>query len=304
MKIEEFIELEPSLVEESVLLTSDASPPATRLRYRRERNAVYEIPETEKREAAFLELDSRWFARLGLGAPLLRLLREFESVLSRVSRCIVLSAGRSRDEGADLHDTRETMPALAIKLTPHSLAHFEGVAPSLRGELLHVEDMLDPAFGYEREVPTPEEGEVYEKLLRDRYRVLWNTSVDGRLAARGQLTAGGEARRRREFTATFAVLETDVERQFERFFHGRRPSHGDLLSFARSVEGRAAGRCPLCRFPTTRFLGEAEPLDQRVEESIRRDFPTWSPSQGVCVQCADLYEARAFGRGSLVSSRQ
>jgi hypothetical protein len=197
------------------------------------------------------------------------------------------------------------MPALAIQLTPHSLANFEGIAPALRGELLHVEDMLDPAFGYERELPTPEEGEVYEKLLRDRYRVLWNTTVDGRLAARGRLAEGGEARRRREFAAAFVLLGTAVDRQFERFFHGPRPSHGDLLSFARSVEGRAAGRCPLCRFPTTRFLGEGEPLDLRVEESIRRDFPTWSPSQTVCLQCADLYEARAFGSGgNLTDSKQ
>lgn len=293
MELGEFIELEPSLVEESVLLLSDASSAATRLRYRRERDAVYGIPETEKREAAFLELDARWFQRLGLGAPLLRLLREFDSVLARVTRCIVLPAGRSRDEGADLHDTREAMPALAVKLTPHSLASLDGIAPALRGELLHVEDMLDPAFGYERELPAPEEGEVYEKLLRDRYRVLWNTSVDGRLAARGQLAEEGEARRRREFMATFPALGTDIERQFERFFHGPRPSHRELLSFARNVEGRSAGRCPLCRFPTARFRAEGEPLEPRVAEAIRRDFPGFLPSQGICMQCADLYEARA-----------
>ena len=66
MKVEEAIELEPSLVEESVLLASEASSPATRRQYRRERNAVYEIPETEDRDAAFRDLDARWFQRLGL----------------------------------------------------------------------------------------------------------------------------------------------------------------------------------------------------------------------------------------------
>jgi hypothetical protein len=293
MKVEELIELEPALVEESVLLASDSSSPATRRRYRQERNAVYEITETEKRDAAFQELDARWFARLGLGTPLLRLLREFDSILARVSRCLVLPAGRSRDEGADLHDTREAMPALAVKLTPHSLAHFEGIAPTLRGELLHVEDMLDPAFDYQRDMPAPEGGAVYEKLLRDRYRVLWNTSVDGRLAARGQLAKGGEARRRQEFLATFSMLGAEAETHFGRLFRGPRPPHQELLSFAGSVEGRAAGRCPLCRFPTARFRGEDAPLDARVDEAIHRDFPGWSPSQGICVQCADLYEARA-----------
>ena len=302
MRVAPDVELDPHLVEESVLLASDAASPPIRHGYRRERDAIYEIADSEKREAAFRDLDARWFDRLGLGTPLLRLVREFDSVLARVSRCIVLLAGRTRDEGADLHDSRGAMPALAVKLTPHSLLSFEEVAPALRGELLHVEDMLDPAFDYQRDVPAPEEGAVYEKLLRDRYRVLWNTSVDGRLSARGQLAKGGEARRRQEFLATFSMLEAEAEAHFERLFHGSRPSHHEFLSFARSVEGRAAGRCPLCRFPTARFRGEGAPLDTRVEEAIRRDFPDWSLSQGICVQCADLYEARAFSGASMCRS--
>jgi hypothetical protein len=291
-RIEDLVEIDPALVEESVLLASDAALPAVRRRYRRERNAVYEIAEWEAREAAFQELDSRWFGRLGLWSPLLGLLREFDSVLGRVSRCLVLMAGQSREEGADLHDSRGTAPTLAVKLTPRSLLDFGRTAPLLRSELLHVEDMLDPAFGYERDLSSFEVDPVFEKLLRDRYRVVWDASVDGRLAGRGRLPEGGEARRRREFLATFSMLGTDVETEFERFFHGRRPTHGELLSFARSVEGRGAGRCPLCRFPTARFRGDEEPLDPLVVEAIRRDFPEFLPSQGICVQCADLYEAR------------
>ena len=293
MRVEPDIEVDPTLVEESVLLASEAASPPIRHGYRRERDAIYEIADAEQREAAFRDLDARWFDRLGLGAPLLRLLREFDSVLARVSRCIVLLAGRSRDEGADLHDSRGAMPTLAVKLTPGSLLDFVRVAPVLRSELLHVEDMLDPDFGYQRDPPAPEGGAVHEKLLRDRYRVVWNASVDGRLAARELLPEGGEARRRQEFLTAFPMLGLDAERRFERFFHGPRPSHGELLSFAGNVEGRAAGRCPLCRFPTARFHGEGEALDSQVEETIRRDFPGWRPLQGICMQCADLYDARA-----------
>lgn len=298
-RLKDLVELDPALVEESVLQASDAASPPIRRRYRRERNAIYEIAETEKREAAFLALDSRWFARLGLGAPLLKLLKEFECVLTRVSRLVVLPAGRIRDEGADLHESRGRMPALAVKLTPGSLLDFDRVAPLLRREMVHVEDMLDPAFGYERDPPSSEVDPTYDKLVRDRYRVLWNASVDGRLAARGLLPEDGEARRRREFLATFIMLGPEAESRFERFFRGPRPSHDELLSFARSVEGLAAGRCPLCRFPTARLRGEAEPLDPQVEESIRRDFPGWSSSHGICGQCADLYEARTLSSAGL-----
>ncbi len=292
-RLKDFIELDPALVEESVLLASDASSPPIRRRYRGERNAVYEITDSEKREVAFLALDTRWFARLGLGVPLLKLLDEFEGVLARVSRLVVLLAGRTREEGADLHSGRGSAPVLAVKLTPASLLDFDRVAPLLRSELLHVEDMLDPAFGYERDPPFAGTDPVYEKLVRERYRILWNTSVDGRLQARGQLPEEGEARSRREFRSTFSMLGSDADERFRRVFHGPRPSHAELLSFAANVEGRAAGRCPLCRFPTARLRGEGEPLDARLEEAIRRDFPGFRPSQGLCLQCADLYEARA-----------
>jgi hypothetical protein len=291
--LEDLVELDPALVEESVLLRSDASSAPLRRRFRRERNAIYEIADREEREAAFLALDLRWFAGLGLGVSLRKLLEEFEGVLARVSRCLVLRAARKRDEGADLHSSRGNAPVLAVKLTPGSLLDFDRVAPLLRSELLHVEDMLDPAFGYERDPPSLGADPVYEKLVRDRYRVLWNASVEGRLQSRGGLSSEGEARSRREFLATFSILGSDAEGRFQDLFHGPRPSHAELLQFAASVDGRAAGRCPLCRFPTARLRGEEESLGAPVEEAIRRDFPGWKAFDGICGQCADLYEARA-----------
>jgi hypothetical protein len=294
MTAEPVVHFDPFLVEESVLLAIEGSPRATRDHYRRERDTIYDLDNADEREVAFLELDARWFERLGLGAPLLRLLQEHGTVLDRVSRTIVLVAGRSRDEGADLHDSRGSNPTLAVKLTPRSLLVFDRIAPLLRSELLHVEDMLDPAFGYDREPHPLDCDPMYEKLVRDRFRVLWNTSVDGRLQARGLLSPESDSRSRRDFVATFALLGPDAETHFERFFRGPRPSQGELLSFARSVDGRASGRCPLCRFPTAELGGEREPLDPRVRDALRRDFPRWSPSEGICRQCADLYEARLF----------
>jgi hypothetical protein len=180
-----------------------------------------------------------------------------------------------------------------VKLTPGSLLDFDRVEPLLRSELLHVEDMLDPAFGYERDPVVPGVDPVNEKLVRDRYRVLWNTSIDGRLKARGRLPEESEARSRREFIGTFSMLGAGVDEQFRRIFEGPRPSHAELLSIAANVEGTASGRCPLCRFPTARLRSESERLDARVEKAIRLDFPGFHPSQGICAQCADLYEARA-----------
>jgi hypothetical protein len=296
-RLEDLVELDPALVEEAVLQAADGSSRETLRRYRKERDAIYEIEDSDRREAAFREMDARWFRKLRLDAPLVDLLREFEPLFARICRAVVLMAARLRDEGADLHEGPGGL-VLALRLTPGSVLDFERAATFLRSELLHVEDMLDPAFGYERDPPSIESDPVYEKLVRDRYRVLWNTSVDGRLAREGRLPSEGEARRRREFLATFSMLGSEAEGHFERFFHGPRPSHGDFLSFAREVDGRAAGKCPLCRFPTARFRGEGEPLKPEVEDRIRRDFPEWSVSEGICMQCADLYEARTAWYGT------
>jgi citrate synthase len=50
--------------------------------------------------------------------------------------------------------------------------------------------------------------------------------------------------------------------------------------------------CPLCRFPTYTFESEPARLRAEVLDAIKEDFPNWTPSHGLCIQCADLYRAR------------
>jgi DNA-binding LacI/PurR family transcriptional regulator len=45
--------------------------------------------------------------------------------------------------------------------------------------LLHIADMVDPAFGYQPAVPEVDGGPTYARLLQDRYRALWDVSVAG-----------------------------------------------------------------------------------------------------------------------------
>jgi hypothetical protein len=50
-------------------------------------------------------------------------------------------------------------------------------------------------------------------------------------------------------------------------------------------------RCPLCGFPTHAFEAHADRLPPEVVDRIRISFPTWTPSCGLCQQCADLYSS-------------
>ena len=289
------VDFEPRLVEECVLLAIEGAAPSERREFRRERNAQYELPGEDSREAGFQEMARRWFMRLGLENPLLEALEEQPAVLRSVSRTLVLPAISAKEETADLHESQERdRPVLAIRLRPTTLADPRRLLPFLRHELQHVADMLDPEFAYDRTGPADGAGPVYEKLLRERYRVLWDTTVDGRLSAQGLLDPGVEEMRRGEFQTAFGMLGESAEECFQRFFRGPRPRHGDLWGFAAQLLPgvSTARRCPLCALPSASFHAAPESMAPATLSQIRQEFPAWNPESGLCVQCADLYASR------------
>ncbi len=236
--------LEPRFVEECVLLAMDG-PTAGSREFRGARDALYAVTDPEQREARFEALHALWFSRLDLQAPLGEALREHPSLERSVSRCVVVSARSSGETGADLHEDRaggSRGPALVIRLSPRAFLDRPHALAMLRHELMHVADMLDPEFAYSAEIPGRDAGSPRVDLLRQHYRVLWDTSIDGRLAARGVLPPDAEDRRRREFLGTFSTVSSDVERCFRGLFHGPRPSHPALWRFAaHSASGQDFG---------------------------------------------------------------
>ena len=254
------LEIEPRLGEEAVLQAIELMPEAELRQFRRERDMLYDIDEGEARESAFARFHCRWLDRLHLPQRLRVLVAEQESIARSIARCLVLWATSAKEEHADL---REDIRGggelvLVLRLRPVTLVHESRLGRLLPRELLHVADLLDSAFGFDPAPQISEEGPAVENIIRQRYRVLWDTTVDGRLQARGALDGDGEELRRRVFYATFPMLGEELEAQFTRFFSGPRPSHGELRSFAadpRHSEDAAAqvsGRCPLCRLPRPR----------------------------------------------------
>ena len=296
------VQFDQHLVEESVLLAAEFASPSERDVFRSERDAIYEVEITDIRETSFRELDARWFQSFGVADVLLEVLREHPSLVNRISGCFVLPARSSKDEAADLHATKgqtadaSLLPALVIHLQTKTLVSTEPLTSLLRHELLHITDMLEPEFGYKPSLPELDGGPMLQRLIQDRYRVLWNTTVDGRLATRGGLPMQqAERRRREEFLATFRMLGAEAGRHFERFFHESRPTHAELVSFAlrpTGSEGRNGQQCRLCSLPSSNLHPHPGGLHHRIVVAIHKDFPEWKQEMGLCVQCADLYDAR------------
>ncbi len=293
------LDLELPLVEEAVWL---ALRNDTADDFHAQREALYEIEDPEDRERAFAELARARFERLGLRERLEMPLAERPRIAAAVGLCTVSRATKPREEGAELyvqaHPGRASGPAdrrLHIRLRPETLVDAQAAQALLRCELLHVDDMLDPTFGYEPSLSASDAGPTYDRLLLERYGALWATSVSGRLVQSRMLalTASGPALSR--FARAFPAL-AGTEAVFERFFTGQRPTHAELVEFAHKPYPAAGAqsatwRCPLCGFPVQ---DTQEAVGRALATRIRKDFPSWQTEAGVCLRCRELYEPAAL----------
>ena len=236
------IEYEVRLVEDAVLRAL-WDRPDERV-FRKERDRVYEIDEPEGRETAFRSFHARWFEQLGLDRPIAQALGERPSILARIARCLVVYASSASDEGAELFlssEQGEPRGVVVLRLRPETLTLADRLRSLLRHELTHIADMLDPHFGYEPRFPDETGEPARGRLLRDRYRVLWDAFIDGRLARAGWARVGIRHERLADFARAFPMLGERTERAFRRFFEGTNLTHAELAAFAADPEA-ALGR--------------------------------------------------------------
>jgi hypothetical protein len=306
------LEFDQRLVEEAVL-RSLAGKPRER-EFRAARDPIYEIADADEREERFRSLHAEWFLQLGLGRPVQQALAEQPALVQRTRGCRVIPAQARKDEGADLHvgsrrdadrrpeidPVRAATPGpehswIVLRLRPTTLLEAAHAITLLRRELLHLYDMLDPRFGYEPSLPSSEVGPAYDALLVERYRVLWETYVEGRLVKRGLGAPEARERHLAQFEATFTMLDQNVDASFAFWFDHSEHRHADLVEFARNPGGLPhANRCPVCHFPAPRLLQiDAAGLRSEALQEIRDEHPQWHPADGLCVQCAGLYASRA-----------
>jgi len=236
------LEYAPDLIEAALLCAVQDHPDASA--FHAQRDPLYEIAAPEAREASFQALNATWFVRLGLERTIDQALREQALILSHVLGCKVTGARAAREEGAELFvaPPGDSAPPAArrwivLRLRPERLATSAALLAYLRHELLHIADMLDPAFGYHPVLPPSDADPTPERLRRDRYRVLWDTSIDGRLMRRGWAPVTVRDRRLWEFAQSFPMLGNHMAEAFAHFFDdGGTVTHTEIVRFARAPE--------------------------------------------------------------------
>jgi hypothetical protein len=261
------------------------------------------------RMAKFESVYRRLFAEWGYEELLAGTLDEFPLVRQSIESIWLKHAERGETAGADLGGANLRQLGVLIPvplcLEPDALRLF------LRRELAAVEDTLDPEFSYLPGALLPDLPGAMENLARDRLRLLWGVSVDGRLARRHRQYAQLREERLSEARVAYRSLPAQLpERLIETLWSGARPAYPRLRLWACDNESLLdailpgtrpfaaafvpGSPCPLCGFPVTRVETGWDSQERRTLAAlIADDFSSWRPESGACERCVEGYAVRA-----------
>jgi hypothetical protein len=168
--------------------------------------------------------------------------------------------------------------------------------------------MLDPAFGYSPALELPGLNAAQKRVARERYRLIWDITIDGRLAAAGHTPVAPREQHAAAFRRGYSFWSQQrQEETFASLWDNTTPSHGAFLALIADPRGlRGAHRpapgvsCPLCDFPTFSWAA-ADKLPPAMLQRITIEFPSWSPDQGLCGRCLETYQAAISAEMAMVS---
>jgi hypothetical protein len=295
------IRFDPALIEEAVFLALGRGATA----FHREREALYELGERQQ-AAAFQQLARRSFEAMGLSELFTGRFEEFPRLSEHVELILIRRVWSRNEERTELYVDHscaaqrrlEASTTLFIGLQAGRCLDREALVAWLRHELMHASDMLDPAFAYEPHPALGGDCELEDDLIRERFCLVWDLFVEGRVRRKGWQTLVPEAIRRRQFERAFASWDAGRLKTVWQALRGcERSPQRELLELARDERltrtlGQGGVRCPLCHFPTREGVREWDGERAAIAEAIRADYSTWDPAQGACAQCVEIYRSR------------
>ncbi len=266
------------------------------VRFHREREQLYSILDPDERNDAFRRLHREWFREWGLERLLTEPLKEFPILLERL-RLLAFRRSRDRhDEGAELYVNGKGERNGLVVVRPEQFERRAELVSFLRHELMHLQDMVDPAFGYQAELPVSGALMNHRRAAGERYHVLWDVSIDGRLTQAGRGTVASREQRWSEFAGVFGFWPEARQRElFDALWASPVPTHSALVELSCDPRQLQTGggpqpgaACPLCRFPTFAWADPAG-LTAETVTAIQREFPRWRVEDGACARCAEIY---------------
>lgn len=269
-------------------------------RFQREREKLYAILDPDERNTAFFKLHLDWFREWGLEKLITDLLKEFPLMQEKLSVLAVRKTRNKNDDGAELYVNETGQRSAILALRPESFTRDAALRDYLRHEFTHLSDMLNPDFGYAPVLDLPGLNGAQQRLARERYRLLWDITIDGRLTAAGHTPIAAREQHAAAFSRGYSFWQEDRQQAtFTALWRNSSPRHVEFLALIADPRGlREAHRpapgasCPLCEFPTFTWA-DADALLPHITERIKTEFPAWLPELGLCGRCLETYQAAA-----------
>ena len=287
-------------VEAAVFLCASGRRPGTSAlqirRFHAEREKCYTVADPDERNAAFFKVHLGWFREWGLEQLLTGLLKEYPLLPSALNVLAFRHARARNEEGGEMYVSAGVRNAM-IALRMDRLERDEPLLRFLRHEFMHLHDMVDPAFDYSPQIHLPTHNQTQQRITRERYRLLWDITIDGRLSRTGRDRITNREKHQDLFDRAFSFWP-DEKRclVFDSHWNDRAPRHENLLALAAdprdlsyAQEPLPGGSCPLCQFPTFEWT-DLQALCPETLSTLRTQFPDWTPKQGACKRCVEIYE--------------
>jgi len=254
-------------------------------------------------------INAAFAAHLGFAELIEGAVSEWPLLRAQAPAVFVQGAASAKAEEANLRESGGTL-AIVLSLRPARFADLADLLCWLRHEFGHLEDLLDPGFGWDRGFTWPGPTRAEMEIQRRRYRALWCLSVDARLKSAEKCSLEALAARSEAFRTAFSRLPARIVEACLAAMGAWRPTHGGLLAAAldpralakipgqsltpreeASLAGVARVTCPLCSFPAT-VWSDPQSWTSGMIEMVKRTFASWEPADGACERCFECYEIR------------
>ena len=206
-------------------------------------------------------------------------------------------ARAKHEEGAELYVSADNVRNAMVALRMERLERDEPLLCFLRHEFMHLHDMVDPAFGYSPHLKLHGLNPTQQRITRERYRLLWDITIDGRLTGSGAVPPNTREQHEALFNRAFAFWpEEKRHRVFGTHWCDSAPHHENLLDLASDPRDLShapgplpGGSCPLCQFPTFEWA-DVQSLPREILDALHAQYPHWIPEHGACKRCLEIYQ--------------
>ena len=301
MLVQPQIEFEADFIEETVFfavheLERQGEQRELVARFHEDRSRLYEVSD-ETDQNRFEKVHLNFFEELGLRQFFYQLTTDFPRLTDGSVRLLIRRAYGRKSEGAELF-VRGSIRTVVTGLQTTRILDLNFLSGYLRHEWTRISDMLDPAFEYDAHASLRGANEIEENLNRDRFKILWDLSIASRLLNEGHFSFMNIEELKNRFERVFSTwfLE-DREAIYDAATRVWPISQKALIDFSvvggrKRFSGLAPVRCPLCHFTSYQLLCNWEDDRASICSMVQEDYPEWSPEDGMCVQCFELYRSR------------